>query len=97
MTVYAQPGTDGSDIEVKSRYGHYIGGQWVDPIKGGYFENTSPVNGKPFTEVGRGTSEDIEAAIDAAWNASDAWGRTSTTERSNILLKIAVLIGESSV
>ncbi len=89
MTVYAQPGTDGSDIEVKSRYGHYIGGQWVDPIKGGYFENTSPVNGKPFTEVGRGTSEDIEAAIDAAWNAADAWGRTSTTERSNILLKIA--------
>ena len=89
MTVYAHPGTDGSDIEVKSRYGHYIGGEWVDPVKGDYFENISPVNGKPFTEVGRGTAEDIEAALDAAARRRHAWGRTSTTERSNILLKIA--------
>src|SRR5690606_3483230 len=49
----------------------------------------TPVTGKPFTEVGRGTAEDIEAAIDAAWNAAPAWGSTSTTERANILLKIA--------
>ena len=89
MTIYAQPGTDGSDIEVKSRYGHYIGGAWVDPIKGGYFEDISPVNGKPFTEIARGTAEDIEAALDAAESAAGPWGRTSTTERSNILLKIA--------
>ncbi|KQY62623.1 MULTISPECIES: acetaldehyde dehydrogenase ExaC [unclassified Nocardioides] len=89
MTVHAAPGTDGSSIEVKSRYGHFIGGEWVDPIKGAYFENISPVNGKPFTEIARGTAEDIDAALDSAWNAADAWGRTSTTERSNILLKIA--------
>ncbi len=89
MTVHAAPGTSGSAIKVESRYGHFIGGQWVDPIKGMYFENISPVNGKPFTEIARGTAEDVDAAIDAAWAAADAWGRTSTTERSNILLKIA--------
>ncbi|RYE79174.1 MAG: aldehyde dehydrogenase family protein, partial [Myxococcales bacterium] len=89
MTVYAQPGTEGSDIQVASRYGHYIGGDWVDPIKGQYFENISPVNGKPFTEVGRGTAEDIEAALDAAHAAAAAWGRTSPAERANILNKIA--------
>ncbi|MDT0200442.1 aldehyde dehydrogenase family protein [Nocardioides sp. AE5] len=89
MTVHAAPGTDGSTIEVKSRYGHYIGGEWVDPVKGNYFENISPVNGKPFTEVGRGTAEDIEAALDAAHAAAPAWGRTSPAERANILNKIA--------
>ena len=92
MTVYAQPGSSESTIEVKSRYGHYIGGQWTDPVKGNYFENISPVTGKPFTEIARGTAEDIEAALDAAHNAAPAWGRTSATERSNILLKIADVI-----
>ena len=89
MTVHAAPGTAGSTIEVKSRYDHYIGGEWVAPVKGNYFENISPVNGKPFTEIARGTAEDIEAAIDAAEAAAPAWGRTSTTERANILWKIA--------
>jgi aldehyde dehydrogenase len=89
MTVYSAPGRDGSSIEVAGRYGHYIGGAWVDPVTGGYFENLSPVNGKPFTEIARGTAEDIEAALDAAHAAAPAWGRTSATERSNILLKIA--------
>ena len=89
MTVYSAPGRDGSSIEVAGRYGHYIGGAWVDPVTGAYFENLSPVNGKPFTEIARGTAGDIEAALDAAHAAAPAWGRTSATERSNILLKIA--------
>jgi aldehyde dehydrogenase len=89
MTVFSAPGSADSPVSVKSRYGHFIGGEWVDPVKGAYFENISPVNGKPFTEVGRGTAEDIEAALDAAHAAADAWGRTSAAERSNILLKIA--------
>ena len=89
MTTYAAPGSPDSLVTVKSRYGHYIGGEWVAPIKGEYFENISPVNGKPFTEVGRGTAGDIEAALDAAHAAADKWGRTSATERSNILLKVA--------
>ncbi|HWJ11127.1 MAG TPA: aldehyde dehydrogenase family protein, partial [Nocardioides sp.] len=89
MTVYAAPGQPDSLVTVADRYGHYIGGQWVDPIKGDYFEDISPVNGKPFTEIARGTAEDIEAALDAAHAAAPAWGKTSTTERSNVLLKIA--------
>ena len=89
MTVYAPPGSDGSSIEVKSRYGHYIGGEWVDPVKGEYFENITPVTGQAFTEVGRGTAEDIDKALDAAHAAADAWGRTSPAERAVILNKIA--------
>ena len=83
MTVYAPPGAPDSLVSVQSRYGHWIGGEWVDPIRGNYFENISPVNGKPFTEIARGTEEDIEAALDAAHAAAESWGRTSTAERSS--------------
>ncbi|WP_030527153.1 acetaldehyde dehydrogenase ExaC [Phycicoccus jejuensis] len=89
MTTYTPPGRDGSSIEVKGRYENYIGGQWVPPVKGNYFENITPVTGQAFTEIARGTAEDIELALDAAHGASAAWGRASATERSNILLKIA--------
>ncbi|XNY99879.1 aldehyde dehydrogenase family protein [Micrococcus luteus] len=89
MTVYAFPGTDGAKVEFKPRYEHYIGGEWVAPKKGQYFENITPVTGTVFTEVARGTAEDIDAAIDAGWAAFEAWGKTSAAERSEILLKIA--------
>jgi aldehyde dehydrogenase len=89
MTVYAVPGTPESPVSVSSRYDHFIGGEWVAPVKGEYFEDFSPVNGKPFTEIARGTADDVEKALDAAHGAKAAWGRTSTTERANILLRIA--------
>lgn len=89
MTVYAPPGSPDSLVTVEPRYGHFIGGNWVEPKKGLYFENISPVTGRAFTEVGRGTEEDIEAALDAAHAAAPAWGRTSLAERANILNRIA--------
>jgi aldehyde dehydrogenase len=92
MTVYAAPGTAGAKVEFKPRYEHWIGGEWVKPKGGQYFDDISPVNGKPFTEVARGTAEDIEAAIDAAEKAAPAWGRTSTTERAAVMNRIADVI-----
>ncbi|OPH53501.1 aldehyde dehydrogenase [Paenibacillus ferrarius] len=87
--IYAQPGQNGSKITFKKRYENFIGGQWVAPVKGEYFENPSPVNNRIFCEVPRSTSEDIELALDAAHAAKDAWGRTSVAERAVILNKIA--------
>ena len=87
--VYANPGTPDSLVTFDSRYENYIGGKWVPPVKGQYFENASPVNGKVFCEVPRSTAEDVELALDAAHAAKDAWARTSASERSGILLKIA--------
>ena len=92
MTVYAPPGTPESLITFKPRYEHWIGGEWVAPVKGQYFDDISPVNGKPFAEVARGTSEDIEAALDAAHRAAPAWGRTSATERAAVLNRMADVI-----
>ncbi len=87
--IYAQPGTEGAVVNFKERYGNFIGGEWVAPVKGQYFTNTTPVNGSDICEIPRSTAEDIELALDAAHAAKDAWGKTSVTERSNILLKIA--------
>ncbi|WP_020409070.1 acetaldehyde dehydrogenase ExaC [Hahella ganghwensis] len=87
--IYAQPGQDGAVVSFKSRYENFIGGEWVAPVLGRYFENASPVNGGTFCEVPRSSAEDIDLALDAAHKAADAWGCTSVTERSNILLKIA--------
>jgi aldehyde dehydrogenase len=87
--IYAQPGTEGSVVSFKPRYGNFIGGEWVAPVKGEYFQNVSPVTGQPFCEIPRSSAEDIELALDAAHKAKAAWGKTSVTDRSNILLKIA--------
>ena len=89
MTVYAPPGTADSPVTYKTRYENWIGGQWVPPVKGQYFENPSPVTGKVFCEIARGTAEDIELALDAAESAAPAWGKTAPADRANILNKIA--------
>ena len=87
--LYAFPGESGAKVNPKKRYENFIGGKWVAPVKGQYFENISPVNGKVICQIPRSTAEDIELALDAAHAAKDKWGATSVTERSNILLKIA--------
>ncbi|PCJ90140.1 MAG: aldehyde dehydrogenase, partial [Porticoccaceae bacterium] len=93
--LYPNPNMPDSKIQFNKRYENYIGGEWVAPVKGQYFENISPVNGEVFSEFPRSTAEDIELALDAAHKAKDAWGKTSVTERSNILLKIADRIEEN--
>ena len=84
-----EPGKFGTAVQFKKRYGNYIGGEWVAPIENQYFENVTPVTGKVFCEIPRSTAADVERALDAAHKAKAAWGKTSTTERANILNKIA--------
>ncbi|NUK29828.1 aldehyde dehydrogenase family protein [Parageobacillus sp. VR-IP] len=87
--IYAQPGQPGSLVTFKKRYENFIGGKWVPPVDGEYFENISPVTGQAYCEVPRSKAADIELALDAAHAAKDAWGRTSPAERARILNKIA--------
>jgi aldehyde dehydrogenase len=86
---YAAPGEQGSLVTVESRYDNFIGGKWIPPVDGRYFEDMAPITGKAFTEIARSGAADIELALDAAHAAADAWGRTSPAERSGVLLKIA--------
>ena len=87
--IYAQPNAAGAPIQFKTQYDNFIGGTFVAPVKGTYFDVVTPITGKGFTQAARSTAEDIELALDAAHAAADAWGKTSATERANILLKIA--------
>jgi aldehyde dehydrogenase len=73
----------------KARYGNFIGGDWVPSVSGKTFDNVSPITGGKICEVARSEAADIELALDAAHKAKDAWGATSATERSTVLLKIA--------
>ena len=87
--IYANPGSDGALLNFKQQYGNYIGGEWVKPVNGQYFDNISPVNGKVFCQIPRSDKDDIELALDKAHAVRAQWGTTSVTDRSNILLKIA--------
>ena len=85
MTVYAAPGTPGAKLAYKTRYDNFIGGKWVAPVKGQYFDVITPVSGKVYTQAARSTAEDVELALDAAHAAAHAWGKTDAATRSNIL------------
>ncbi|MRI33865.1 aldehyde dehydrogenase [Endozoicomonas sp. OPT23] len=87
--IFANPGEKDSVVSFKQRYQNFIGGDWVAPVKGQYFNNITPVTGESICEIPRSTEEDINLALDAAHSAKDAWGKTSVTERSNLLLKLA--------
>ena len=87
--IYPAPGQAGAPLQFKAKYDNFINGQWTPPVKGAYYDNITPINGKAYCQAARSTAEDIELALDAAHTAADAWGKTSAGERSNILLKIA--------
>ena len=87
--IYAAPGTAGAPVSFKAQYNNFIGGQWVAPVDGQYFDVITPISGQVYTQAARSSAPDIELALDAAHAAADAWGKTSPTERSNVLLKIA--------
>ena len=78
----------------KTRYDNFIGGKFVAPNAGRYFENTSPVTGQVLCEIARSDASDIEAALDAAHAAKDKWGQTSPGDRARALNKIAYRMEE---
>src|SRR6202021_3112488 len=76
-------------IPLRSRYENFIGGEWVAPVKGGYFDNISPTTGQVICQIARSQADDVERAIDAAHAAADGWGRTSVADRARVLNRVA--------
>ena len=95
LTIYAPPGSPNSVVTVATRYDNFIGGEWVAPVKGQYFQNSTPVTGQVFTEIARSTSDDVELALDAAHGAKHAWGKTSAADRALVLNRIADRLQEN--
>ncbi len=73
----------------KTRYDNFIGGKFVPPVNGRYFQNITPITGGPINEIARSDAADIELALDAAHAAKESWGKTSAADRANVLLKVA--------
>ncbi len=80
---------------IKEKYDHFIGGKWVAPASGEYFDNISPIDGKVFSKAARGNKADVEKALDAAHEAFPKWSKTPAAERSRLLNKIADVIEEN--
>src|SRR5438309_1423437 len=90
-----QPGSYGFPVNLKKRYDNFIGGEWMAPLSGQYFENVTPVTGQVLCEIARSNAADVDRALDAAHAAKKMWGKTSTTERGRMLEKIAQRIEEN--
>ncbi|CAN5116835.1 aldehyde dehydrogenase family protein [soil metagenome] len=78
-----------------ARYGNFIGGRWLAPMKGETFTDYSPINGRPLVEIAKSTPEDVETALDAAHKAKDGWARISPAERAMILNRVADRLEEN--
>ena len=87
--IYAAPGAAGAKVQFKAKYDNFIGGKWVAPVKGAYFDVITPINGKSYTKAARSDADDIELALNAAHAAADKWGRTPAADRANLLAYLA--------
>ncbi|MFC4486503.1 aldehyde dehydrogenase [Tepidiphilus baoligensis] len=87
--TYPFPGDPSAPVQFKAKYDNFIGGKWVPPVKGQYFDNITPITGKVFCQAARSTAEDIELALDAAHAAKEKWGKTPPAQRAKMLLAIA--------
>src|ERR1700754_4935959 len=90
-----QPGSYGFPVSIRKRYDNFIGGEWVAPVSGQYFENVTPVTGQVLCEIARSNASDVDRALDAAHAAKKTWGKTSTTERGKMLEKVAQRIEDN--
>src|SRR3970282_2482735 len=81
--------------EFKAKYDNYIGGNFVAPIGGQYFDVVSPIDGKVFTRAAHSTKVDIDLAVDKAHEPFQPWGKTSVREVSNLLNKIAQVMEDN--
>ncbi|MCH2488408.1 MAG: aldehyde dehydrogenase family protein, partial [Erythrobacter sp.] len=88
MDMQSNPATS-MTAPFAERYDNFIGGKWVAPKDGRYFDNISSVTGKAVGKIARSQAADVEAALDAAHAAKQSWGRTSAGERALILNRIA--------
>jgi aldehyde dehydrogenase (NAD+) len=86
-----------SHVKLKERYGLFIGGEFVEPLSGAYFETVNPANGEKIAEVAQAGAEDVDAAVKAARKAyENVWSKMLPKERAKYIFRIARLMQERS-
>ncbi|MGA7170738.1 MAG: aldehyde dehydrogenase family protein, partial [Candidatus Sulfotelmatobacter sp.] len=78
------------------RFGHFIGGEWRQPIEGGFFDTTDPSTGERIAAVAEGSAADIEAAVEAARKAFPKWQALTPHARARYLYAMARAIQRHS-
>ncbi|MGP1272841.1 MAG: aldehyde dehydrogenase family protein [Phycisphaerales bacterium] len=79
---------------LRDRYGHFIGGQFVDPAEGGYFKTVNPATEEVIAEVAEGSKADADRAVAAAREALQAWSGLPAIERAKYIYRLARRIQE---
>ncbi len=85
-----------SDVKLQEKYGLYIGGQWRDASDGATFTAKCPATGEELAVCAQATKQDVDDAVNAAWEAFKTWGKTTPKERAAVLNKIADIIDENT-
>jgi len=77
---------------------HFIGGEWVEPTSGEYFESTNPATREPLYQAARGNAADVARAVEsaAATFEDPRWRDLSPTRRGHLLRRLGDLIGENA-
>ncbi|MDI3423594.1 aldehyde dehydrogenase [Streptomyces luteolus] len=77
---------------------HFIGGTWVEPSSGAYFESTNPATRQPLYRAARGNAADVDGAVAAARLAFEdpRWRNLSQTKRGHLLRRLGELIAENA-
>lgn len=77
------------DLQLKERYGLFIGGEWRDASDGATLDVDNPANGQHLTKIADASKEDVDAAVAAAQEAFKTYSKTTPVERAALLNRIA--------
>ena len=87
------PAPESADPKIKSQYDLFIGGKFVEPKSGKYFDSINPATEKVLSSVPLANAEDVNAAYEAAAKAYDSvWRKMPGKERAKYIYRIARLI-----
>ena len=92
------PAPESTDhIRIDERYGHFIGGAFVDPVEDGYFPSINPATEETLSQVALATAADVDAAVKAARTAFEGpWSRMKPLERGKYVYRLARILQERS-
>ncbi len=87
---------ESTKIEIAKKYGHFIGGKFVDPKSNKYMDTVNPGTGETLAKIAVGNKEDVDSAVKAARKAFGTWSKLPGAERGKYLFRIARIIQERS-
>ncbi|WP_411827486.1 aldehyde dehydrogenase family protein [Luteolibacter sp. AS25] len=86
------PAPESAPAGISERYGLFIGGEFVEPRSGEWFDSISPRNEEKISEIALANDADVDAAYSAAGKAFPAWSKLAGAERGKYLYRLARLL-----